>query len=52
MAAQLPGIDRKALDVSKKFKTVRGMVHASERDWMDVKGVGKVLAKRMVEIFQ
>lgn len=47
VAAQIVGIDRRAFDVGKKFKTVRDMVNASEKDWEKVKGIGKVLAGKI-----
>jgi ERCC4-type nuclease len=55
MAAQLDGVDRRAQDVSRRFKTVVEMVNATEKQWREVKGTGKkkkrgigeVLAKRI-----
>lgn len=44
IAAQLPGIDRKAWDVGKRFSTVDQMINASEKDWMEIPGIGKGIA--------
>jgi ERCC4-type nuclease len=45
MAAQITGVDRKAFDVEKKFKSVREMVNAEVKEWEKIKGVGKKLAE-------
>jgi ERCC4-type nuclease len=47
MAAQIVGVDRRAFDVGKRFKTVKEMVNAKEKDWESVKGIGKVLAGKI-----
>ena len=47
MAAQLPGIEMRGREIGYRFQTVREMVGASEKEWMGVKGIGKVLAKRI-----
>lgn len=49
MAAQLPGVDRKAREVAEKFKTVENMVQAGEREWMKIKGIGKIMARRLCQ---
>lgn len=50
VASEIEGIGtEKASDIAAAFPTVRAMVGASEKDWRKVKGVGKVLAKRIVE---
>ena len=48
-AAQLPGLDRKAFDVSKHFGTVREMATASEVEWCKIAGIGKKMAGKIVE---
>jgi ERCC4-type nuclease len=50
VAAQLPGIDRRAWDVGKRFKSVAEMVSATEQDWRTVPGIGKTIAKEVVEL--
>ncbi|MBV9084020.1 MAG: hypothetical protein JOZ62_15190, partial [Acidobacteriaceae bacterium] len=52
LAAQLPGIDRKAYDVERHFKTVSAMMSASEKDWQEIPGIGKQTAKQVVEILR
>lgn len=47
IAAQLPGIDRKAWDVARRFKTVDQMVAASEKDWMSIPGIGAITASQV-----
>lgn len=50
VAAELPGVGfERSSDVAVAFPTIRGMVNASEKDWTKVKGIGKTLAKRIVE---
>jgi ERCC4-type nuclease len=49
IAAQLPGIDRKAWDVGKHFPSVQSMLMASEKDWQSIPGIGKIIAKQVVE---
>ena len=49
IAAQLSGIDRKAWDVGRRFKTVEAMVAATEREWMEVPGIGKTIAGQVVK---
>jgi ERCC4-type nuclease len=46
VAAQLPGVDRKAFELARKFKTVRGLVMAREGDLAAVVGVKR--AERIV----
>jgi len=36
--------------VEDKFGCVHGMVMAEERDWQSIEGIGKVTAKRIVEV--
>jgi hypothetical protein len=49
MAAQLPGIDRKAWDVGIKFKTPEAMLLASISDWQSIPGVGIGIATKVME---
>lgn len=49
VAAQLPGIDRRAWEVGKRFKTVAELVSATERDWRSIPGIGKTIAKQVVK---
>jgi ERCC4-type nuclease len=49
VASTLPGIDRKAYEFGKRFKCVRDLVNATEKELEQVDGVGKKGAKRIVE---
>jgi len=50
VAAQLPGIGyEKSGKVAAHFGSVAAMVEADEKEWEQVDGVGKTLAKRIVE---
>ena len=48
MAAQLPGVDRRAEAVSRHFKTVKAMAEAGVEEWMEVEGIGKKTAAAVV----
>lgn len=48
MASQLPGIDRRAEKVAAHFGTVRAMAEATEEQWREIDGVGKVIAAAAV----
>lgn len=49
IAAQLPGVGiKRAREVSKRFKSVREMCDASEKDWMEVPGIGGTTARRAI----
>jgi ERCC4-type nuclease len=50
MAAQLPGIERKGEEISRKFGSAKEMCGASEKEWREVKGIGKVLAGNIVKL--
>ena len=39
----------KSSAAASRFKTVLEMVAATEKEWREVPGVGKVLAKKIVE---
>lgn len=50
VAATLPAIGwEKALAAAASFNSVREMINASEQQWCDVPGVGKVIAKAIVQ---
>lgn len=49
VASQLPGVDSKAVVVAAHFGSVARMMAATEKEWMQVEGVGKVGAKRIME---
>jgi ERCC4-type nuclease len=50
VAAQLPGVGwTRSAAVEKKFASVVEMVGAGEKEWMEVEGVGKVTARKVVE---
>lgn len=50
MAAQIPGIDTKAWEVGKKFRTPEDMLNASEKEWTEIEGIGKKGAKNIVAV--
>lgn len=53
VAAQLPGIgSKKAKAVSKHFSSILEMSVASEQDWMQVEGIGKATAAKLVKVIQ
>lgn len=48
IAALLPGIGwGKSSDIAIAFPSVRAMVQASRKEWMQIKGIGKTLAERI-----
>lgn len=50
VAAQLPGIGyEKSGKVAQKFRTVRALAMADEHEWREIDGIGKTLAKRIVQ---
>jgi ERCC4-type nuclease len=49
VAMQLPGVDTLGKDAADRFMTVEDMVRADQRDWEEVRGIGKVKAKKIVE---
>lgn len=50
VAAQLPGIGyKRAVTVAGRFNTVREMVGASEQEWLEIPGIGKVIAREVVK---
>lgn len=48
VAAQLPGIDRKAWDVARRFGSVEAMTQATVKEWMEIPGIGKGIATQVV----
>ena len=48
VAAQLPGLGQdRARKAARRFLTVEAMLGASEKDWAQVDGIGKTLARRI-----
>lgn len=47
VASCLPGVSRKAWEFGKRFKTVAGMVQASEKELESVEGIGKTGARKI-----
>lgn len=43
--------EKRAIDLLKKFKTIRNLVNASENDLVTVKGIGKKLASKLYQFF-
>jgi ERCC4-type nuclease len=53
MVAQLSGIGyKRAREVSKHFGSAIEVVSATEREWTAIPGIGKILAKRIIEEIQ
>ncbi len=53
IAAELPGIGHdKSGKVEEKFGSVRRMINAEEKEWMEIEGVGKTIAKNIKEAIQ
>lgn len=49
IAAELPGIGwKRSMDVSKHFGSVEKMINADEKEWARVTGIGKGIAKKVV----
>ncbi len=49
IAADLPGVGwERALAAAVSFNSVRSMINATEHEWCDVPGIGKVIAKQIV----
>lgn len=49
VASQLPGVDSKAVQVAAHFGSVAAMMQATEKEWIQVEGIGKVGARKIVE---
>jgi ERCC4-type nuclease len=49
MIMQLPELDAKARRVAEHFGTAKVMANATEAEWVAIKGVGKVTARKAVE---
>jgi ERCC4-type nuclease len=53
MVAQLSGIGyKRAREVSKHFRSAIEVISATEREWTAIPGIGKILAKRIIEEIQ
>jgi excinuclease UvrABC nuclease subunit len=51
VAAELPGIGwERAGAIALAFPTLRRIVAATEAEWLEVDGIGKKLAKQLVEV--
>lgn len=48
-AMQLEGIETKAQQVAAHFGSAKAMANAEAGDWLEIKGIGKVIAKQAVE---
>jgi len=50
IAAELPGIGwKRSLDVAKHFASVEAMMTASVDEWIKIPGIGKTIAKKVVD---
>lgn len=52
MIAQLDGVHSKAYEVAKRFKSIRRMANAGAGSWQQIDGIGKKLAKQIVEMIE
>jgi len=52
MAAQIPGLNQKAWEVGKWFKSPMEMVMADEKEWQKIDGIGKKGSKQIVNSLQ
>jgi ERCC4-type nuclease len=52
VAAQLPGIDRKAFDVEDHFKSVYSMVNADRKDWRIPGVIGEKTADEVYRVIR
>lgn len=52
VAAQLPGIDERAVIVAQRFSTVLELACAGESEWTAIPGIGKTTARRIVQAIQ
>lgn len=51
IAAQLPHIGwERSRAVTERFRSVEAMVQASLQDWCEIEGIGKVIAKSVMEV--
>lgn len=51
IAAQFPGVGwTRSKAVTERFRSVSAMVAATEDDWREVDGIGKVTAKKVMEV--
>lgn len=48
-AAQLSGVHDKAFEIGKYFKSARWLANATVGKWAQIDGIGKTMAKRIVE---
>lgn len=50
VAKELPGVGwERSAAVEKKFKSILEMAEATEEDWRDIPGIGKILARQIVK---
>jgi ERCC4-type nuclease len=50
MSSELKGVGwKRSKDVADHFKSVKDMIEAGEEEWLKIPGIGKVLAKSVVE---
>jgi len=50
VAALLPGVGNKKSElVAKKFGTIKGLVEAKEAEWLEIPGIGKTLAVKIMK---
>ena len=50
MAAILPGVgNNRSKVVESYFKSLKAMVNATEDEWLQIDGIGKTIARNVVE---
>lgn len=52
MLAQLDGVHNKAYEAAKQFRSIRGFANATVGAWSQIDGIGKKMARRIVEVIE
>ena len=50
MAHQFPNVGwERSIAVEKHFGSIRAMINADEKEWMQIEGIGKVTARKICD---
>jgi ERCC4-type nuclease len=52
VAAQLPGVDSRAIELAAQFPSAKALANATVEDWVRLKGVGKKGAQTIVQAWE